>query len=113
MKRFKELVLDLSSAKIISSDQGDEGIREYRLLLSEPEVSAKLVSYKPSERCDTFIFQTLDMGKYKSLAIIVQTILVLHNEQAEIERGFSINKKVMKDAVSELILVSRRLVKDY
>ena len=65
LKRFKELVLDLSSAKIISSDQGDEGIREYRLLLAEPEVSAKLVSYKPSERLDTFFFQTLEIGKYK------------------------------------------------
>ena len=54
LKRFKELVLDLSIAEIISSDQGDEGIREYRLLLAEPEVSAKLVSYKPSERFETF-----------------------------------------------------------
>ena len=54
LKKFKELVLYLSSAEIISSDQGDEGIREYSLLLAEPEVSAKLVSYKPSERLDTF-----------------------------------------------------------
>lgn len=113
LKKFKELVLDLPSAKIISSGQGDEGIREFRMLLSKPEVSAKLVSYKPSERLDSFFFETLSMGEYKSLAIIVQTILVLHNGQAEIERGFSINKEVMKDNMSELTLVSRRLVKDY
>ena len=35
------------------------------------------------------------------------------NGQAEIERGFSINKEVMKDNMSELTLVSRRLVKDF
>ena len=47
LKTSKEFVLDLSPAEIISSDQGDKGIRDYRLLLAEPEVSAKLVSYKP------------------------------------------------------------------
>ena len=68
------------------------------------KVSAKLIPYKPSELFDTFFFQTLDMGLYKSLAIIVQTILLLHNGQAEIERGFSINKKMMKDNMFESTL---------
>ena len=58
-------------------------------------------------------FQTLDVGKYKALLLIVQTILILHNGQAEVERVFTINKHVMKDNMSELCLVSRRLVKDY
>ena len=60
-----------------------------------------------------FFFVTLDIGKYKALSLIVQTVLVLHNEQAEVERGFSINKYIMEDNMSELSLVSRRLVKDY
>ena len=37
----------------------------------------------------------------------------MHNGQAEIKRGFFINKEVMKDNMSELTLVSRRLVKDF
>ena len=47
------------------------------------------------------------------MSLIVQTVLVLHNGQAEVERGFSINKHIMEDNMSELSLVSRRLVKDY
>ena len=47
------------------------------------------------------------------MSLIVQTVLVLHNGQAEVERGFSINKYIMEDNMSELSLLSRRLVKDY
>ena len=44
--------------------------------------------------------------KYNSLSLIVQTVLVLHNGQAETERGFSINKETMKDNMSMTIIVS-------
>ena len=60
-----------------------------------------------------FFFVSLVIGKYKALSLIVQTVLVLHNGQAEVERGFSINKHIMEDNMSEMSLVSRRLVKDY
>ena len=113
VKKFKKLVVDLSAAKILSNDQGDQGINEYRELISKEEVKAKLICYKPSEPLDSFFFVTLDIGKYKALSLIVQTVLVLHNGQAEVERGFSINKHIMEDNMSELSLVSRRLVKDY
>ena len=39
--------------------------------------------------------------------------LIVHNGQAEVQRGFSMNKEFMKDIVSELTLVSRRSIKDY
>ena len=51
----------------------DEGISEFRELLSKEEVNAKLICYKPSEPLDSFFFQTLDIGKYKALLLIVQT----------------------------------------
>ena len=113
LKKIFELILNLSSAKTIYNDQGDEGISEFRELLSKEEINATLICYKPSESLDSLFFQTLAIRKYKALSLIVQTILVLHNGQAEVERGFSINKHVIEDNMSELSSVPRRLVKDY
>ena len=37
----------------------------------------------------------------------------MHNGQSKVERGFSINDQVMTQNMSELSLVSKRLVRDY
>lgn len=55
-KSVKKLVLDLSASKILSNDQGDQGINKYRELISKEEVKAKLICYKPSEPLDSFFF---------------------------------------------------------
>ena len=56
-KSVKKLVLDLSASKILSNDQGDQGINKYRELISKEEVKAKLICYKPSEPLDSFFFR--------------------------------------------------------
>ena len=40
-------------------------------------------------------------------------MLVLHNGQAEVEHDFSINKENMKDNMSEMKLVLRRILRDH
>ena len=113
LERFKKLVLDLTASKIISNEDGDKGITEFRDLMSQLCIMSKLKSYTTCQRLDTFFFTTLEIGKYSSFSLIVQSVLVLHNGQAEVERGFSVSKEIMEDNMSELTLVSRRLVKDY
>ena len=70
--------------------------------------------YLLSEKLDIFCFKTLQVEKFNSLSLIVQIVLVLHNDEAEIEHRFSINKEIMKDNISEMMtLVSSKIVRDY
>ena len=56
LTKFRNLVLDLTSAKIITNDQGDASISEFRELLSKPEINSKLKFYNSCE-CFEFFFK--------------------------------------------------------
>ena len=49
----------------------------------------------------------------RNLAIVLQLIFVLSLGQASLERGFSLNKGVLNDNMTELSIISRRVVKDH
>ena len=43
----------------------------------------------------------------------MKIVFVLTQGQASVERGFSINKSMLEDNITEAYIVSHRLVKDY
>jgi len=42
-----------------------------------------------------------------------QALFVLHNGKTEVERGFSINKNLLKNNMKEETITTRRRIKDY
>ena len=60
------------------------------------------------ERMNTWIISIS-----RNLAILQQLIFVLSHGQASRERGFSLNKGVLNDNMTELSIISRRVVKDH
>ena len=59
-------------------------------------------------------FKNFDVDEtYRNLAIVLQFIFVLSHGQASVERGFSLNKGVLNDNMTELSIISRRVVKDH
>jgi len=67
-----------------------------------------------TERLDTYFFENLQIGKKAiELGEMAKLMFTLGHGQADVERGFSINKTTIKTNQSEMSLISRRLIKDH
>ena len=74
----------------------------------------KFKSFKRSEdSLDQFYFERLKVPTESFLGKLLQALFVLHNGQAEVERGFSINKGLLEKNMKEETITSRRRIKDY
>ena len=74
----------------------------------------KFKSFKQSEdRLDQIYFDTLEVPAKSFLGKLLQPLFVLHNDQAEVERGFSINKALLENSIKGETITSRRRTKDY
>ena len=114
VKRFVSIVHTLTKQKMCSNTEGDESIDHFRTLINCPINVLKFKSFKRSQdRLDQFYFETLGVCTKSSLGKLLQSLFVLHNGQAEVERGFSINKALLEDNMKEESIISRRRIKDY
>ena len=96
VKRFANIVHSLTNQKICSNSEGDASIGQFRTLVNCPMNVLKFKSFKRSEdRLDQLYFETLEVPAESSLGKLFQVLFVLHNGQAEVGRGFSINKDVL------------------
>ena len=72
---------------------------------------------RKKDRLDQFYFHKLnldlDLDKFPSLSKLLISVFVLPHGQASVERGFSLNKSLINDNMSELTIVSQRIVKDF
>ena len=67
-----------------------------------------------NEHMDNFCFNKFDTDDtYRNLAIVLKLIFIPSHGQASVERGFSLNKSVLNDNMTELSIISRRVVKDH
>ena len=53
------------------------------------------------------------MDRFPKLSVILQSIFVLSQGQAAVERGFSLNQLLLRCNMKEMSIVSRRRIKDY
>ena len=111
-KQFQSLVHYLYGNSTITTAVGDKAFQEYSVLISTSGKCSKFD--RKNERMDTFNFKKFDMDDtYRNLAIVLQLIFVLRHSQASVEKGFSLNKGVLNDKMTELSIISRRVVKDH
>ena len=97
-----------------SNSKGDASIEQFRTLVNCPMSTLKFKSFKQSEdRLDQFYFETLKVPAKSSLRKLLQPLFVLHNDQAEVERGFSINKALLENSIKGETITSRIRIKDY
>ena len=112
--RLKRLLQHLIYLKRLPSHKfGDIVVTEYIKLKDELETSS--ADLDSIDRLDVFYFHAMNVrSKYPSLAKLLELMLTLSSHgQADVERGFSSNKSVIEDNISELSVVSKRLVKDH
>ena len=74
----------------------------------------KFKSFKTTEEhLDQFYFEMLSVAAKSSLGKLLQLLFVLHNGQAEMELGFSINKALLENNMREQTIVFRGRIIDY
>ena len=71
-------------------------------------------SFNPAEdRLDSFYYDKLAKAEYSHLWEVCQLLLLLSHGQATVERGFSVNKEVTIENLSEQSLVAQRTIVDH
>ena len=115
VRNFTRLVQQLVSMKILKAKEGDDGINQYIDLLSSSNTQILFENFvDENHSLDCFYFDTLDIpSKYKGLTRVLEAVFVLHNGQASVERGFSLNKELISTNMGEMTMRSRRMIKDH
>ena len=100
----------MNKLKIINDAKCDQNIEEFVDLHSSASFTAKAQEFDitPRQRLDHFYMTNVKVDmKYP------KCIFVMHNGQAEVERGFSENKAAISPNMGEITTKSRRMIKDH
>ena len=111
-QKMKNVTTLLVQSKIIQPSEADEALKQYTELIQQKELLPAF--NRCNDRVDSYFFKNLRIGdNKKDLAEVAKAIFTLSHGQADVERGFSINKTAIKVNQSEMSLISKRLIKDY
>ena len=106
---MKKLLRSLVNLKILTETHSDLALRQY---ISFTKEDAKLNSSLLNEfslsndRLDDFYFKKMKISKFKELALVCKIVFTLSHGQSSVERGFSLNKSVVADNISNQSIVS-------
>ena len=110
--RLSSLATVLVKTKWLAGFTGDRIEQEFEILCSKPAVRQLALDYdRNTKRLDVFWKNVVrDFGGSNELFNLLKLVFVLFHGQADVERGFSVNKEILVENLSEKSLVSQRLV---
>ena len=103
-RNMKSLLRHTVSLKIISTSIAEEALSHYSNLIStKSQLDAdKFKSLNSGEeKLDDFFFQVVSFTVPAELKSILKLVLVLNHGQVSIERGFNVNKTILKVNMNE------------
>ncbi len=117
IQSFHSLVKILVNNGRIDPNQCDALAKSYKAFLEnclKSEDSVKFAQFsRQKDRLDLFFHSLMASKKeYAVLWPVVKHLLTLSHGQADVERGFSINKEAIRDNQKQLSLISRRIIID-
>ena len=113
--KMKRLLRSLVNCKILNESQSDLALRQYHSFRRDDcKINAgKIVSFiKNKDRLDDLYFSQLHIDNYEELASILKIFLTISHRQASVERGFSLNKAILKDNIEQTFVIFSRLIKN-
>ena len=117
IKKLKPLTQTLVALRIINFQTADKALMQYRLLLGKEGIMSKdiFLNFNSREdRVDEIFFHKIGVHKnFPELSSVITMILILSSGQAFTERGFSVNKPLLKVNMKDDTVVARRFVKGY
>ena len=116
--KFKRLLENLVTQNRVDGDDVDMLVASYRELLHEVtgcELQSKFKDFTvESDRVDVLLYECMGQNKtYKKLWIVIRKLLLLSHGQASVERGFSLNRQIEKDNMSEHMMVALMQITDH
>ena len=112
-KKLKPLLQHLTSLKIILASNCDKIISQYASMKTDIDAASVNIDEFPKLRLDDFFFKRIKISKYPELSAVLSLILTLSHGNADVERGFSLNKGVLQDNLKTDSIINKRLVKDH
>ena len=114
IKKLKPLLQHLCSLKIIQSFKCDKIISQYECMKTDIDAASVNIDEFPETRLDEFFFKRIKISnKYAELSQVVIIILTLSHGNADVERGFSLNKGILQNNIQTKSIVMKRLIKDH
>ena len=114
-ERLQRLLIHLAEKNRISSIFADKVQRQFNEMLSKKNICDDLKAYsRKTERLDHFWMKVMERlgNEYKETLSLLKMILIISHGNAEVERGFSINKEVLIENMREESLIGYRIVYD-
>lgn len=114
-KKMKNVLRCMIDSKRVTETQADVVLSEYLSFIETSADAHSASSFDPTkDRVDTWFFETLSQKpEYNNLFLMVKKLLLLSHGQATVERGFSYNKEVTANHLSQVTLKARRIVIDH
>ena len=115
MRKMKRILQCLCQVKRISDAACDKAYEEYSLFLDSTAVERASEMFNPAtQRVDAWFHDAIaDKEEFMTLWSVIKQLLLLSHGQATVERGFSCNKEVVADNLSQVALKARRVVLDH
>ena len=114
---FDKILTKLISYKRITSAVADQSKSGYRKFIktSVKEKKSEFVNYdKTEQRLDKFYINCIPSSKeFDEMCKIFKMLLILSHGQAQVERGFSTNAKLLVENQSTESLVAQRVIHDH
>ena len=112
---FKAVLSHLVDCKVLDGSECDECLTQFKMFNNDESIISEMCGFKRDEhRVDTLLYETMGTkDKFAKLWDVVKKLLILSHGQATVERGFSVNKDVSTENLSEHNLVAKRTIKDY
>lgn len=105
----------LCNFKRVKLDECDKILSEFKKFVGVVKHNSKFKDFnKSTDRVDVLFYEHMNnVTDYKNVWCIVHYLLLLSHGQASVEWGFSINKEVSEQNMSEETLVAKRCIKDH
>ena len=117
VNKMKRVLAILVEAHRLKADECDEVIYQFGQFLDECAGNPDFEDFDPSEpssRVDTLLYEHMAGDKQLTKVWrVVELLLLMSHGQATVERGFSVNKEVAVENLSERSFIAQRIIHDH
>ena len=116
--KIKRLLENLVTLNRVDGDDVDMLVASYKELLHDVagcELKCRFKDFKvEDDRVDVLLYECMGKNKkFEKLWGVVRKLLLVSHGQASVERGFSLNRQIEKDNMSEGMIVALRQIVDH
>ena len=116
--KMEKLLTVLAGNNWITAHEGDEALREYKNLVSNmvKDKRDEMIAFNiVKQGLDSYFTDYIEKSaskEYNTIWKVIKMMLILSHGQAQVERGFSVNKDLSKDNMSPDTIIAFRQVYD-